>query len=173
MVMTHRVVSRGLGVAIALLVAVAALGVGTAIAHPLHTTLTRLTIDPATRAPHVSIRVFADDFGTVVARRARIALPADHRVPEAAMAAYVAATFTIADRTGRPLALAFAGSRREGDVVWIDLKVPAGTLLSGVRLQSAMLFELYDDQVNIVQAEYEGKKQSLLFTKGDAARVLR
>jgi hypothetical protein len=44
--------------------------------------------------------------------------------------------------------------------------------LAGARVRQAMHMELFDDQVNVVRAEYGGKQTSLLFTPGDPARVL-
>ena len=43
---------------------------------------------------------------------------------------------------------------------------------TGLRLLNRMLFELYHDQINIVRANLEGSRRSLLFTAGDGAKRL-
>jgi len=35
-----------------------------------------------------------------------------------------------------------------------------------------VLFERFPDQINIVQAAYDGRRESLLFAPGDAPRAL-
>jgi hypothetical protein len=39
-----------------------------------------------------------------------------------------------------------------------------------VRLSDQMLCELFDDQINIIQATVGAKHASVLFTKGDGAK---
>ena len=141
-------------------------------AHPLHTTLTELTHSPAAGSVEVSMRVFADDFSTAVARHAGTAPAPDHRVPDAAAFAYLSARFALIDARGRPLGLRWCGARRVEDVVWVCLRGQAPARLAGVRVLNRVLLDLYDDQINLVQAVYEGRRYSLLFTKGDGAKRL-
>jgi hypothetical protein len=88
------------------------------------------------------------------------------------MARYLRATFALADRTGRPVRLAWAGAERTGDVILLRLRgeVPGG--LAGARVTSLMLCERFEDQVNVVRAEYAGRTTTLLFTRGETAKVL-
>lgn len=154
-----------LGVA---LTAAAVQGLG---AHPLHTTLTVMTHVPAERAVVLSIRVFADDFGTAVARHAGRA-PAHGPPTDERTFRYLQSVVTLADRSGRGVPLQWCGLRRTGDLLWLCLKAPAPAGIAGLRMRSGLLFELFDDQVNIVQATYEGRRSSLLFTRGDREKAL-
>ena len=43
---------------------------------------------------------------------------------------------------------------------------------AGARVRSAILCETFRDQVNIVQASYGGRRQTLLFTPGDGPKTL-
>lgn len=130
--------------------------------HPLHTTLTQLAYRDADRTVEATVRVFADDF--------RAALGRD--VTDSAAAAYLRSTFTLADPAGRPLAIAWCGLRRTGDLLWLCLRAPVAQGLSGLRVRVALLFDRYADQINIVQASYAGRRAALLFTSGDAAKPL-
>jgi hypothetical protein len=138
--------------------------------HPIHSSLTQLALRPDGRTVQITMRVFADDFAAAVARRppggATGVAPAD-----GAAFAYVAAVLTLTDGTGRPMPLRWGGARRTNDVLWLTLTVPA-TTLRGVSVGNRVLFDLNADQVNIVQAEYGGRRQSVLFTKGSAAKRL-
>ena len=140
-------------------------------AHPLHTSLAELSYDAGTRVLHVSLRVFADDFAAAVARgtgaRAVGALP-----PDSAMYRYVAARFAVAAPGGSPVALRWCGVRRSGEVLLVCLRATAVGGLAGARVRSALLTEVFTDQVNLVRASYGGRRQMLLFTPRDGVKGL-
>ena len=134
----------------------------TLAAHPLHTTLTQLGYRDADQTVEISVRAFVDDFRAVLAEQ----------VTDSAAATYLRSTVTIADRAGRPLPLAWCGLRRTGDVLWLCMRAPANGGLSGLRLRVAILFDRFDDQINIVQMTYGGRRAALLFMSGDSPKAL-
>lgn len=141
-----------------------------ALAHPLHTTLAELTYDPSSRLLNVSLRVFAGDFADAVhARRARglEAMP-----PDSAMLRYVTERFfVVAPGAGR-VALRWCGVRREGDVLFLCLRATAQRSPAGSRMSNTLLNEVFADQVNIVQASYDGRRSTVLFTRRDGVKAL-
>ena len=141
-------------------------GVRTAWSHPIHTTLTDVVLDPTDRTMHLTIRAFADDFSAAVSKHARKARPANFVVSDADIVAYVSSAVSV-ESASQHAPLTWAGSRRAGDVVWVTFKLPSVRQLRGVKIASTLLFELYDDQVNIVQTTAEGRHRSMLFTTGD------
>lgn len=142
-----------------------------ASAHPLHTTLTDVTTDPARGMLRVTIRVFADDFSAAAARHSGLRPPADHRVADPVIARYVAARVQLLDAGGRRASLSWGGARREGEMIWITVYVPALRSLAGVRIGNSLMLDVFDDQVNIVRAQAGSRRSSVLFTKGDRGRV--
>lgn len=144
-------------------------GGGALAAHPIHSTLTQITHDRATRTATVSVRVFADDFGTAIRR-----LPGARAAPfDAAALAYARRTLTLTAPGGKPLPLRWCGARRAGEVVWLCLRAPAPGGLRGVAVHNRMHFELFSDQVNVVQAVSGRRRQSVVFTPGSSPRPLR
>jgi hypothetical protein len=142
--------------------AVIALGLPVLLAaHPMHTSVTEVTQDASTRSVVVTLRVFADDFGTV----------APDRVGPGAEA-YVRAHFELTGPKGAPVALRWEGATLSGDVVQIRLSADVRGGLSGTRVRTTLLCERFSDQVNIVRATYGGRTTSLLFTRGDQAKAL-
>jgi hypothetical protein len=127
-------------------------------AHPLHTTMTELTEDRAAGVVRATIRVFADDF-----------TKAKGTAPELT---YVSSVFTFIDRSGRPLALRSCGTRRTAELLWICVEAASTEGLAALRVRNAMLSDLFDDQVNVVQGMIGGARRSLLFTKGDRPKPL-
>ncbi len=141
-------------------------------AHPIHTTLTQITYDSASRAIVISLRVFADDFAVAVGRHSRVKPGPDHSVAPAAAYGYVQSAFSLADASGRPISLEWCGAKRSGAVVWLCLRSPSPVTPRGLRVLNKLLFEVHDDQVNLVQSATSGKNTSMLFTRGDRARAL-
>jgi hypothetical protein len=168
----RRLRSRWTAAAVIACVSSSTLGAGSsAWNHPLHTTLTEVTLDAADGTTRVTIRAFADDFSAAAARHAHTPPPADGRVSDAVAAAYVLAAVRVTDPSAQPAPLTWGGMRRTGNLLWITMRIPSLRSLDGVKLGCAILFELYADQVNIVQAAAAGRRRTLLFTPGDGGRV--
>jgi len=158
-------------VTLGFVVVAAIAGVRAAWSHPLHTTLTEIALDSADGTMRLTIRAFADDFSAVVARHAGKPRPADYRVSDADVASYVAATVSVQEANGRRAPLTWGGLRRTGDLMWVTVRVPSVRSLRGVKLAATLLFEIFDDQVNIVQATSDGHRHSMLFTAGDGRKL--
>lgn len=143
-----------------------------ALGHPLHTTITDLGRG-GNQTVRATIRVFADDFGrAVLGLRASARAPAESALSDSAAAAYVRAHFTIATPDGRALPLEWCGARRSADLMWVCVHAAWSGPLVGMRIHDRMLFDLYHDQINIVQADDNGRRSSVLFTMGDGPKRL-
>jgi hypothetical protein len=164
-------VTRAIGaIALSLSCAAISLGAKSETAHPLHTTLVQLTYDARGRVLEGTIRVFAGDFAAAVAKRGGVATPNDDRVTDAAAFAYVSRTFRLSDATGHDVPLAWCGSRRANDLLWLCVRAANASAPEVLKLSDQMLCELFDDQINIVQSAAGEKHASMLFTKGDGAK---
>jgi hypothetical protein len=141
-----------------------------AFAHPLHTTLAELSYDHSAHQWNILLRVFAGDFAVAVQpRRVR---GSEAMPPDSAMLRYVTERFfVIAPGAGR-LALRWCGARREGDVLFLCLRATAQGSPAGARMGNTLLDELFSDQVNIVQASYDGRRRTVLFTSRDGLKSL-
>jgi hypothetical protein len=164
----RRIAGRGLIASVCVVV----LGASSGRIHPLHTTITTIAYDAASHQATVTVRVFTNDLDTAIARRTRGRTLATGQPSDSASFAYLASEFTAAGRDGRPLPAQWCGSRVTGDLLWACLRLTTPGGLSGVRIRNQALVELFDDQVNVVMADYDGRRESLLFTKGDGAKPL-
>jgi hypothetical protein len=133
--------------------------------HPLHTTHTDLAEAPAGRVT-VTVRSFSDDLRIAVTKR-------EHATSDSAIARYVRRTVELHDAAGRTLPMVWDSARTEGDITLLSLHVTSGGGLRGVSVRQTMQMELYDDQVNVLQAKVAGQPISLLFLPGDGLKELR
>jgi hypothetical protein len=136
------------------------------VRHPMHTAVTEIAYDGTTTTAAIRIRVFADDFTAALHAQPGTA------AGDSATVRYVTSGFSVVDRTGRRLPLRWQGAGRAEDVLVLrfDAAAPAG--LTGARVASTLLSERFEDQVNIVRATYGGRTRTLLFTRGEAAKLL-
>jgi len=121
--------------------------------------------------------VFVDDFSKAsaafaVSKRHTAQASNGGQASESPALAYARSAFVVADATGRRLPLAYCGGKRVDDLIWLCFHTGAPRGLAGFRVSNRILFNLYPDQINIVQATYGGKKVSLLFTHGDGFKRL-
>lgn len=139
-------------------------------AHPIHTTMTAVTMERG--ALQLMVRAFADDLSASVATFVGQRPPADWSVTEANVRRYLDARLRVADSKGRLLPLETCGVRRERELYWLCVRVPGATSVNSVRLENQLLTERHTDQVNIVQVGIEGSRRTLLFTKKSEALAL-
>lgn len=151
--------------------ALALFGTPPARVHPLHTTLTEVSVGPDRRTVTLTLRGFADDLALGTSRHAglpREAIAGNRG--DSLTANYLAASLRVQDRKGQRLPLTWSATRRAADVLWFSFRfsVPGG--LAGVMISNATLCDIHDDQVNIVQVMDQGKRQSMLFTPGSGPK---
>jgi hypothetical protein len=138
----------------------------------MHSTLTEVVQDPARNTLRVTIRVFADDFGVALQRWARAPLATTGPGWEVAAARYAASVFGVRDGRGRALTLHPCGIRRASGVIWICLATDGVASTQGLQVRDSILCELYDDQINVVQGTFDGRRRSVLFVRGDGYKML-
>ena len=117
----------------------------TADAHPIHTTLTVVSIDVQKRIT-LSIRVFADDFSAAVARAAGKSVPRDSSAAAEDVRGYVRDRVTLDGVDLEP-----CGIRRVHDSYVVCMHGTLARSIKGVEMKNRLLTELHGDQVNIVQ----------------------
>ena len=145
-----------------------------ASAHPLHSTITELVLDPSRGTVRATVRVFADDLRSAVTRAAHGRTPPSAGATwDAAVVAYATSVIAFQDASGRAVPLRSCGLRRTGDLLWVCLEGGAVRDVGTLQLRNAMLCELYEDQVNVVQGVVGGARRSLLFVRGDRFKALR
>jgi hypothetical protein len=139
-------------------------------AHPLHTTITEVTENRAEGTVQATVRVFLDDFTTAVQRAShRKVTTTDGTAWDSAMMTYALSAFAFTNGEGHPLALRSCGVKRTDNLLWICLQARAPGLAS-LRVENSLLCDLYDDQVNVVQATIGASRRSILLTRGDGAK---
>ena len=130
------------------------------LAHPLHTSLTQVSFDASRRNVSISIRAFADDL-TRAATRSGLT-----------PSAYATQKFKMTNSRGVALALTSCGTKRVGDLVWLCFTGRVESNPDDLKVSSAILFETYKDQINVVTIVGVKGARNFLFTPGDLPKTL-
>ncbi|RTQ50135.1 hypothetical protein EJV47_10900 [Hymenobacter gummosus] len=149
----------------------------TAAAHAYHASIMEARLNPRTRQLEVALKVFTDDLEAAlsVGRPRHLSLaetPAAQLTP--LLSGYLRRTVAIGTRPGEALPLTYVGQQAEKDAHWLyfSVQLPAGKPVQSLTLRHRLLMEQFQDQMNIVNFEAGGKKQSALFREGNEEQQL-
>jgi hypothetical protein len=141
-------------------------------AHKYHTSVTRVEYNAKERSAEITLRTFTDDLEAILTKRAgrTVNLDASKDV-ERLVFDYLRSAFELKKRDASS-ELQWIGMEVKGEMIWIYVlaKTPEG--LSKASIRNDLLFDLFEDQVNIVNILDEGKKTSLVFKRGDGIREI-
>ena len=130
-------------------------------AHPIHTSITEITHDAPRRKLRVVVRVYSDDF------LATLQLGKGVQDWRPAAAEYLSRTLVIQDAAGVALRFSDCGSRAAGDALLICLEAPGE--LRRLQVRNRIMFEKFDDQLNIVRVTGKRAQTFLLTRRSDSA----
>ena len=142
--------------------------------HAYHSTITELRYNAAKKQLELSVKVFTDDFEKALSQGqpTHVNLTEAGPRPLVLASAYLGRTLQVSTTAGVPLQLQVLGMQAENDGYWFYCKVPLPSPVSGVKLRQAALLDAFSDQMNIVNIEANGQKQSALFRAGHEQEVL-
>lgn len=147
-------------------------------AHKFHVSVSQIEFDAPRQSAKLMIRVFADDLEAAITRHAGreirvkgVELIGNKEVG-ALIHSYLIERLDLKTRAGRPVRLSWAGLEAQSDVVWlyVEGRTPGG--LAGAQLRNRLFFELFEDQVNIVNTRYQQRTIGLMFEPKDEYKVI-
>ena len=141
-------------------------------AHKYYTSLCRVQYNRETKSLEVTARVFSDDLEVALTRRNHKAVYLDKKDAGPLVAAYLQDTFELKGRDGKLRRISWVGMEVKVDSAWLyfEIKMPEG--LEGAELRNRILFELFSEQVNIVNIQDGDSKSDLVFKQGDEFKAL-
>jgi hypothetical protein len=166
------ILSLGLVVAFGLTPAARVVPAGAA-AHKFHTSFTEADFNAAERSLQITLRTFPDDLENVLGRRSGKAVRLDQKKEaEPLLVAYLQETFQLKNAGGEAVKLSWVGIDAGVDSAWLyfEASMPEGS--AGAQLRNQFMFDLYDDQINLVNVKQDDKKLALTFKNGDGFQPL-
>lgn len=141
--------------------------------HDFHASVTQMQYNPKEKVFEISIRVFTDDFEKTLTAfsGSKVNLdPGDKN--DALIEKYVRAHFSYVTPQKQPKVFTYVGHEAEVDANWLYLEMPFTEPFRGGLLKQNVLMEMFDDQVNMVNLQYQGQKKTFVFRKNQPIQDL-
>ncbi len=141
--------------------------------HAFHTSIAQVNYDAKSKVLEVSLRVFTDDLETALSkennRKVKLDDTSQH---DRLIENYLKKQFGFINQQGERKGMNFIGKEFEVDATWLYLEIPCPESPNGLTLQDALLTEVFDDQVNMVNLTYLSTKKTYLFKADNTAQSI-
>jgi hypothetical protein len=139
------------------------------LAHDFHVSYTRMAIEPTVIS--AQLRLFTDDVTRALIERSRgAAFTLESPAGDAAFRAYLTEMFPV-KVNGRLVAPVVVSSAADKDMRSYIVTWTSPTPITSLSMHNAALFELFDDQQNIVKVKHmaSGRESTLFYSGGSRA----
>ena len=153
-------------------------------AHSLHQSTAEAEYNPTTKKLEVSLTIFINDLELALVRQCEREMILD-KTPaaefDAQIQAYLSKTFVVTDAAGKVAKIEWVGreldaeSVKSGDptvTLFFEIVLLGGLADANVTLKHAVFFELFKDQVNLIQLHHDALKSEARFTHDNETRDL-
>ncbi len=134
--------------------------------HDFHVSVTQMHYNAKERTFEISLRVFTDDLEKALSTEAKTLIRlgvADKNDP--LLEKYIRSHFAYVNPQKQAKPFAYVGHEIEADAHWLYLEMPYEEPYRGGVMKQNVLMELFDDQVNMVNIQYQGQKKTFMFRK--------
>jgi hypothetical protein len=142
----------------------------TAWAHAYHASIMDVRYNAQKQQLEIALKVFTDDFEKALStgRPTSIDLEQSPKPLVTQLTTeLLRKQLAFGTKPGETLPLQLLGMQKESDAHWLYCTVKLTKPLTGFHLRHTLLLPTFSDQMNIVNVEAGGKKQSLLFRDGE------
>jgi hypothetical protein len=132
--------------------------------HAFHTSIAQIKYDAKSKILEVSLRVFTDDLETALSKEnnGKVKLD-DTSHADRLIESYLKKQFGFINQKGERKVMNFIGKEFEVDATWLYVEIPCQESPNGLTIHDALLTEVFDDQVNMVNLTYLSTKKTYLF----------
>ncbi len=133
--------------------------------HPFHVSVVEIEHNANDKTLEISCKIFTDDFETILARNynAKVDLtnpPANnHAAMDSLVKKYIYSHLSL-KLGGKPAAFNYIGYEVEKEAAYGYIEVANVTAVSKLDITNTVLFDKFDDQVNIMHVKVNGDRKS-------------
>ncbi len=136
--------------------------------HPIHVSITEISYNTQARALQITVRLFIDDLETAVRQQTRqpeldLLAPAAGTTTDKLVAAYLQERFTVT-LDGKRQSWNYLGHEKEGPALIAYIEIEKARKFKSIEVLNGCMHEIYDDQNNIVNVNYQQTVKSLRLT---------
>lgn len=139
------------------------LGERFATKHPLHVSTTEISFNAKEKSLEISCRIFTDDFENILAKQYQtktdLSKPAMHKAMDELIKKYMNAHLQY-KVNGKTLTATYVGFEIDHEATNVYLEIDQISSLQNIQLSNSILYDLFDDQLNILHVERLGTRKS-------------
>ncbi len=131
--------------------------------HPFHLSVTEVKYNNQSHTVELSCRMFVNDLESILKKNYGVAydLYKQHEDTEVhnTLSKYIQKNVAV-QIANKNIPFTLLGSEREDDALWIYLESAVVPMPQQVEIKNTLLFDLFNDQTNIIHFELNGQKKS-------------
>ena len=131
--------------------------------HPFHVSVVEIEHNASDKTLEISCKIFTDDFESILAKnyntKVDLINPTDKAAMDTLVKKYIYSHLSI-KVNGKPVALNYIGYENEKEAAYGYIEVSNVTSVSKLDISNNILFDKFDDQVNIMHVKANGDRKS-------------
>ncbi len=131
--------------------------------HPFHVSVTEINHNAADKNLEISCKIFTDDFEKILAKNYKTKVdlinPPNKAAMDSLIKKYIVAHLSISIN-GKPVSLSYLGFENDKEAAYGYFEVNNTTTASKIDIISNLMYDQFDDQVNIMHVIVGGKRKS-------------
>jgi hypothetical protein len=131
--------------------------------HPFHVSVTEMKYNQQSHTIEISTRLFINDFENILKKKYGVAVDLyqqnESESNKSLMNKYLQEHLQV-KVANKNIPINLLGSEREDDALWIYLETPILPMPNVVEIRNSVLFDLFDDQANILHFELLQQRKS-------------
>ena len=139
-------------------------------AHPFHMSVVEMNHNSQDKTIEISCKIFTDDFEKVLAKnyntKADLINPPNKAAMDSLVKKYILGHLGL-NVNGKPVSLVYVGFETDKEASYAYVEVDNVSNVSKVDIYNNLMYDMFDDQVNIMHVIVGGKRQSTKLTYPD------
>jgi hypothetical protein len=131
--------------------------------HPFHVSVVEIEHNSLAKTLEISCKIFTDDFETVLAKNYKVKVdlinPPDKAAMDTLVKKYILSHLSI-KANGKPVVINYVGFENESEAAYGYIEVENISSVSKLEITNTILFDKFDDQMNIMHVKAGGGRKS-------------
>lgn len=138
--------------------------------HPFHMSVVEINHNVQDKTLEISCKIFTDDFEKVLAKnyntKVDLTNPSNKAAMDSLVKKYIFSHFGM-NLNGKPVSMVYVGFETEKEASYAYVEVDNVNAVSKVDIYNNLMYDMFDDQVNIMHVISGGKRESTKLTYPD------
>lgn len=143
--------------------------------HPFHVSVIEINHNAADRTLEISCKIFTDDFEKALAKNYKTKVdlinPPNKAAMDSLVKKYLYSHLTIR-ANGKPVVFNYLGFENDHEAAYGYIEVPNVPAVNNVEIQTSIMYDMFEDQMNIFHVTVGGKRKSTKLNYPDKEVVI-